>query len=260
VTCTACGMDLSTGATTCPRCGAHVVHGPWGAQGVASSAPPVLTSAPADELAIMTGPKAASETAEPADPESSLHTALVSAGDRQEKLETWVQGLPTDDEEPDTTQAPAPGTASEDVALPLGLDAVTGELKHWVLRLGRTGRLALGSHLLVMVGSLCPWTFARNEGYTPGVETLGMVTLLLSASAVGTLLWRHRRNPKARVAPVLLHIGLVGGLALTLLWAGSNVTQIETHLETRLAFGFYLSSAAAALATIAAVIGLKNAR
>jgi hypothetical protein len=211
----------------------------------------VYTSAPAEpDLATSPGPP-------PDDPEAELKTPIGSA-DRQEALETKVLEPPPRKKAQSTNRTRAGGLPDSRVAR--GVEDTFLEIKRFVLRLGRIGRLAFFSHAVVVIGAVCPWFYVPHHGYTPGVERWGWLPLVLSLAGMGTLLWRFRSIPKSRVIPVLVHLVLASSIVLSLLWIYRSTVNMPDHLEPHFAAGIYLSALGAAGAALGAILGLKDIR
>ena len=245
--CAFCSFTLVQGATTCPRCGGQVAD-------VADMAQ-VFTSASAD-AAKPDGTASSPHGSRPAaDLEANLSTSLVSI-DRQAVIETrLVEAQPG-------AKAPEPPQARglPDSRVARGVEDSLLDIKRWLFRMGRFGRMALWSHLLVILGCVSPWYHLDGEGFTPGLEVWGWLPLAISVAAIGTLAWRHRLNTGARVAPVVLHVVLAALLVLALLWRYHEHQLIPEHLRPTLTFGFYMSAAGALVASIGALIGLSDVR
>jgi hypothetical protein len=134
------------------------------------------------------------------------------------------------------------------------------EIKRMFFRMGRIGRLALWSHVIVIIGSAAPWHYLPYEGFTPGLEAWGWLTMLLSIGGIATLSWRHKQNPGMRVLPVLLHLLIGASLILVLLWRYQEYQLIGEHLRPSLSVGFYICALGALGATFGALLGLKDVR
>ena len=259
--CGYCGHKIPPGAMDCPRCGGPAVaSGPFRVGGTGPQ-PPLPPAAPGGGGEIFTSAPAQVDLYAPghrpaADPEAGLHTQLVSSDDRQEGIETRIVEPP-----PPPREVPVESPKGlPDSRVARGVEDSVLEVKRFILRLGRFGRLSLFSHAAVIVGAVSPWFYVPHQGYTPGIEAWGWVPALASLAAVGTLLWRHRRTPRARVLPVVLHLALSVGLVLSLLWVYQTTIEMPDHLEPRFAFGIYLSAVGALGASLGAIVGLKDVR
>jgi hypothetical protein len=259
--CGYCGHRIPPGAMDCPRCGGPAVarpSSPPGAEGAQPFGPPgagpIFTSAPTgadlDAAAAAPAPRPRGD-----DPEAAMLTQLVS-GDRQEVLETRVVEPPPAVKEPVAVQP----KGLPDSRVARGVEDSLLEVKRFVFRLGGLGRLAFFSHCVVIVGAVCPWFYVAHQGFTPGIEQWGWLPLVLSAAALGTLLWRFRPVPKARVLPVLLHLALSAGLVLSILWIYRTTMDLPDHVQPHFAPGIYVSAGGAALSAVAALLGIKDVR
>jgi len=259
--CGFCGHKISPGVMDCPRCGGPAV--PAGApQPAAASSSPV--AAPGGQELFTSAPTgedldAAAEAPVPAhdgsDPEAGLHTQLVS-GDRQEVLETRiVEPPPVKAEEAPTAPAGLP-----DSRVARGVEDSLLGIRRFILRLGKIGRLAFFSHCVVIVGAVCPWYYVPHDGYTPGIERWGWLPLVLALAGIGSLMWRFRNIPKARILPVLIHLIVTAAIVLSLLWVYKTNTEMPDHLRPHLAPGIYISALGALGAALGSLIGLKDVR
>lgn len=207
-------------------------------------APPIAQASPAPEP---TPPRN--------DPEADLRTSVVSA-DRQAGISTRLIEAP-----PVVETAEAPQQKGlPDSRVARGVEDNLLDIKRMLFRMGRSGRLALWSYMLVVIGCVAPWYYLRGEGFTPGLEVWGWVPLVLCVAAISTLVWRHQRQTGMRVLPVLLHLVLAAAVVLTLLWRYQEFQDIPPHLRPDLAFGYYMAGVGSIGASLGALIGLKDVR
>lgn len=245
--CPYCANKVPLGVAECPTCGAGLLAPPSDSSGHRGE---VYSSAPAE-----VDPNA--YVPDPNDPEANLHTQLVSAHDRQEQLETRVvEGPVASAAAPNPTQKPG----LPDSRVSRGVEDTFLEGKRILLRLGRVGRIAFLSHVLVVIGAVFPWFYRPYVGYTPGVEHWGWIPLLFSVAAMATLLWRHKQRPTARVIPVLLHLALTAGLVLSLLWMYRETMDLEQWARPSFSIGVYITGLGAAGAGLGALLGIKDVR
>ncbi len=184
-----------------------------------------------------------------------MRTEVVSA-DRQESISTKLIEAPP---VVDTPEAPPP-KGLPDSRVARGVEDSLLDIKRLLFRLGRSGRLALWSYIVVVIGCVAPWYYLIGEGFTPGLEVWGWLPLVLSVAATATLVWRHQRQTGMRVLPVMLHLVLAASVVLSLLWRYQEYWDIPPHLRPDLAFGFYMAGAGSVGATLGALIGLKDVR
>ncbi len=264
--CAYCGYGLAPGATECSRCGGAVA----GAAGSGSLGSDLFAPPPPAGSDLFDGPTAAdpapfaSGSSSPSppsaswpadDPEADLRTSMVSK-DRQVDISTKLVEAAAPAKPPEVRQP----RGLPDSRVARGVEDSLLEIKRLLFRMGRFGRFALWSHLLVILGSVSPWYYLPYEGFTPGLEAWGWLPLLLSLGGIGTLAWRHQPKTGMRVLPVLLHLLLAAALVLALLWRYQENQLTVQHLRPSLAFGFYIAGAGALGAALGALIGLKDVR
>lgn len=285
--CSFCGHEVSPGESQCPRCGGAIEvsqldqpapdarqadQPPTTPEGLnpfvsssavpaaGGSAPPPTNTSSAPEEDIFTSAQDIDVNAPPvstfgpADPEAELHTVFLKDKDRQESIDTRMVEAPP----PAAAPALADRAGLPDSKVARGVEDAFLEIKRLLFRLGRVGRLAAYSHLLVVVGVVSPWLYMPHLGYTPGVETWGAIPLVMSLGALSLLVWRFRPKPTHLVLPMVLHLVLAAGIVVSLFWRYQLNLEIEAHIRPQLAFGFYLTGLGALSALLCALLGLKD--
>jgi hypothetical protein len=246
--CSFCGHDVPFGAPRCPRCGGAVAAPGQDPATVFSS---VEVSRPAFGASPPPPPGLSSP-----DPEAGLHTQMVSAGDRQQVIETKLVEVA-----PSAAALPGPERRGlPDSRVARGVEDTLLDAKRLLFRLGWVGRLCVYSHALVVIGAVSPWLYVPHQGYTPGVESWGGLPLALSLGGFALLWWRFKRVVTHKVAPVLLHLVVGAALVLLMLWRWQATREIGEHIRPELAFGFYASALGALGVLLGGLIGLKNIR
>jgi hypothetical protein len=190
-----------------------------------------------------------------ADPEANLYTALVSAHDRQEVIETKLVEAPPAPPQPLPERRGLP-----DSRVARGVEDSILEVKRLFYRLGAVGRFAFFGHVLVVIGAVSPWFYVPHQGFEPGIEGWGALPLAMSLAAMALLSWRFRTTPVHRVLPVMLHLLLGACLVLVMLWRYQETREVAAHLRPHLSFGFYATAVGAAGAFLGALVGLKDVR
>jgi hypothetical protein len=244
--CPSCQNDIAEDAAVCPHCDAVLD-------------PSLLDASPDDPPAPS---RAAAKRPKP------VVRAKSSAGKPPPRRPPpRPRAPPEDDNEPPPPRRGPPVVANISPDKVLDPEEFMASVKHFVLDLSASDRLAFFGTIALAFSCFLPWKDTTSEGEVLGIFTYGALTFALALGALTALILRVRRSSDGEMTYWAIQLAGVGiGLlwcfvSLKLMWdktiSRSAIGNVETWTSTP-SFGLVLGIVAGIVAAVGTAGGLKT--